>query len=81
MNNMITETAINASTEQALKHILANGYTVHHTARKRGYVSRKQPDGILIPYSGRFGTGYMLLQPAWDSTQYCFCTYYTKVGA
>lgn len=48
-----------------------------HTSRHRGYVSRKgsQP---FVPYKGRFGEGYTRLTPAWDSTLYCFITYYIK---
>ena len=50
-------------------------FTEHHTARVRRYVSRKI-DGIAEPYKGKFGTGYKVYEPAWDSTRYCYVTYY-----
>ena len=49
-----------------------------HTSRRRGYVSRKHPDGVLEDYKGRFGEGYALLTPCYDSTQYCYVTYFVK---
>ena len=52
-------------------------YTEHHTGRARRYVSRKS-EGVLEPYKGKFGEGYKLFTPAWDSTNYCFVTYYVK---
>ena len=53
------------------------GYSEHHTSRCRGYVSRKI-DGVIRPYRGKFGEGYAVLSPAWDSTTYCYITYYIK---
>jgi hypothetical protein len=48
----------------------------HHTAWMRGYVSRKKPEGIIEPYKGRFGEGYTVKTPSWQSTAYCHITYY-----
>lgn len=50
-------------------------YKEHHTSRARRYVSRKS-DGVAEPYSGKFGRGYKVYTPAWDSTTYCYVTYY-----
>lgn len=47
----------------------------HHTSRTRGYVSRKG-NGYVRGYNGRFGKGYAVISPAFDSTQYCWITYY-----
>lgn len=47
----------------------------HHTGSARGYISRKC-DGIIKPYSGRFGTGYVILMPRFDTTQYYSIQYY-----
>jgi hypothetical protein len=47
----------------------------HHTSRARRYVSRKC-DGIVETYNGKFGSGYKVYTPAWDSTTYCYVTYY-----
>lgn len=47
-----------------------------HTSRARRYVSRRNHDGIAEEYKGRFGRGYKIYTPSWDSTTYCFVTYY-----
>ena len=46
-----------------------------HTALVREYVSRKT-GSVVRPYKGRFGTGYAVLSPNWDSSRYSFITYY-----
>lgn len=48
-----------------------------HTSWTRGYVSRKS-DGKVFEYKGRFGEGYALLTPSWESTSYCHITYFVK---
>ena len=53
-------------------------YRYHHTASRRGYVSRKS-SGIVKPYKGRFGEGYVTLLPRWDTTTYIHVVYYIKV--
>lgn len=55
---------------------IKKNYVEHHTSFTRGYVSRKNPEGIAIPYEGKFGTGYKVLTPSWESSQYCYVTYY-----
>lgn len=52
-------------------------YIHHHTASRRGYVSRKY-EGIVKPYSGKFGVGYVVMLPRWDTTNYCYIQYYIK---
>ena len=47
----------------------------HHKSLHQGYVSRKK-DGVILPYNGRFGEGYMLFSPNFDSSRFCFVTYY-----
>lgn len=56
---------------------LKNNYRESHTSRCAGYVSRKI-EGVIAPYSGKFGKGYKLLSPAYDSTRYCFVTYFLE---
>ena len=58
-----------------VNEIIRAGYSEHHTAWARRYVSRKG-DGEVESYSGRFGTGYKVYTPSWDSTTYCRVTYY-----
>ena len=57
--------------------ITVNGktYTLHHTASRRGYESRKS-SGHLEQYSGRFGEGFILVTPRYDTTQYVNIAYY-----
>jgi len=52
----------------------------HHTARTQGYVSRKSEGSKPIPYDGRFGKGFKIYRPAYDSTRYCFVEYWVKKG-
>jgi len=51
-------------------------YPLSHSARCRGYVSRKNPEGIRKTYKGRYGTGYVVYRPAWDSTRFCWVDYH-----
>lgn len=61
-----------------MTHKELEGLKISHTSRKMGYVSRKNTNGTVAPYKGRFGEGYVLYTPAFDSTRYCFVTYYIK---
>lgn len=64
------------TTCEELAALVAAGQLVkHHTASRRGYVSRKG-NGIVEEYAGRFGAGYVLISPRWDSTRYVDVTYY-----
>ncbi len=51
----------------------------HHAASRRGYVSRKNIKGIAESYNGRFGKGYLVITPRWDTTQYVTVEYYVEV--
>lgn len=48
----------------------------HHTAYFRGYVSRTGGPSPATVYAGKFGEGFVTVQPNWNSTQYSFVTYY-----
>ena len=50
------------------------------TSMCRGYVSRKI-EGYAEPYKGRYGIGYCVYRPNWESTRYSFITYYVEVSA
>lgn len=52
-------------------------YREHHTASRRGYVSRKS-EGRIEVYKGLFGEGYVVITPRWDTTQYVYVTYYVR---
>lgn len=49
----------------------------HHGAEMRGYISRKWEAGIC-EYSGRFGDGYLLVFPRFDTTNYVHVEYWIK---
>lgn len=53
-------------------------YCLQHTAYYKGYVSRKaEYDDLPVrPYKGRFGTGYTVDLPSYQSTRYCRRQYY-----
>jgi len=60
--------------------LIENPSFTTRTARYRNYVSRKSTpaDRRATPYKGRYGTGYTVLVPNWDSTQYCTIVYYIR---
>lgn len=53
-------------------------YYLHHTSYYKGYVSRKANYAHLpvTPYKGRFGSGYTVDLPSYQSTRYCRRQYY-----
>lgn len=50
-------------------------YKLHHTASRKGYESRKT-SGHVEPYSGKFGKGFILVTPRWDTTRFVNIEYY-----
>lgn len=63
---------------KTLKELVEAGKLVElHTSTSRGYVSRKT-EGIVEKYEGKFGKGYALYTPNWDSTRYCYVTYFVE---
>lgn len=53
-------------------------YYLHHTATRRGYESRKT-DGHVEEYNGKYGTGFIIVRPRRDTTQYVTIEYYIKI--
>lgn len=51
-------------------------YRLHHTSLAPGYVSRKPGKERVWEYSGRFGTGYVIDSPNFDSTRFFYREYY-----
>ena len=49
------------------------------TSMWRGYVSRKDKVTAVHPYKGKYGSGFCVYRPNWDSTRYSFVTYYVGV--
>ena len=50
------------------------------TSRARGYVSRvvNRDNLKAVPYHGKYGEGYTVMIPSYDSTRYCFKEYYIR---
>lgn len=50
----------------------------HHFAKERGYISRvdyaNRPK--IVAYKGRFGVGFKLITPRYDTTRYVNVCYY-----
>ncbi len=56
-----------------------SGHTLHHTASSRGYVSRKADSPVEFrTYKGKFGEGYAVYTPRWDTTQFCNVEYWVR---
>jgi hypothetical protein len=56
-----------------------DGYTLHHTALARGYISRKGT-GYTEAYNGKFGTGVKRHLPNRRSTGYHTVEYWIKTA-
>lgn len=62
---------------QTIDQLTAAGYTLHHTAAARGYISRRS-EGVIRDHSGKFGVGYAVHTPRRDTTNYHYISYYTR---
>lgn len=61
------------------RYRIINGqrYELHHTAAAKGYISRKVTEE-LEEYTGKYGTGYKVHRPRFDTTNYHYVDYYIK---
>lgn len=55
--------------------LIVKGTCFHHNSWANGYVSRKVC-AIVEPYSGKFGTGFRVHTPAFNSSKYHEVSYY-----
>lgn len=51
-----------------------------HSAFTRGYISRKITDPEATPYNGRYGKGYIVDCPNYQSTSYSHRLYYILIS-
>ena len=58
-----------------IDELYEDGYQFHHSALKRGDMSRKI-EGVVSYYNGRFGEGYIIEKPRYDTTQYHTIQYF-----
>lgn len=59
------------------RYRIINGkrYELHHTAAAKGYMSRKVPE-VVEEYAGKYGIGYKVHHPRYDTTNYHYVDYY-----
>ena len=57
--------------------LVYDGYELVKTSKRIGYISRKTK-GYLVPYKGKYGTGYMVIMPSYTSNKYCKVEYWVK---
>ena len=55
-----------------------HGYRMVKKARRKGYIKRGLGVYLVSNYSGRYGTGYSVFQPAYDSSRYVYVLYFIK---
>jgi len=60
-----------------LKKLIKKGkIRPYRTSWARGYISRKKPVLLAGYYKGKYGEGYTVAEPSYNSTRYYFITYY-----
>ena len=61
------------------RYRIINGqrYELDHTAAAQGYMSRKKTEE-LEEYMGKFGKGYKVHRPRFDTSNYHYVDYYIK---
>ena len=61
------------------RYKIINGkrYELHHTAAAVGYISRTLTEK-LEEYNGRYGKGYKVHRPRFDTTNYHYVDYYIE---
>lgn len=68
----------NTQTPASIETLAASGKLINsHTSLARGYVSRKS-EGYVSEYSGKFGKGFVLKTPNFESTRFCYITYFIE---
>lgn len=63
------------NTQDIQAKVASGELTKLHTSKICVYVSRKS-GAYVRPYKGKFGTGYAVLAPNWESSRYSYITYY-----
>ena len=62
------------------KVINGKEYKLHHVAAANGYVSRKSTVEKKQEYNGKFGKGYVIYLPRYDTNRYCYVEYWIETG-
>ena len=64
--------------DEAISKIESEGYVFSHEALHRGYFTRKGNLAKVTPYQGRFGGGFKVILPNYNSTNYVRVLYFIK---
>lgn len=56
--------------QNAMLIVNAMGCKLHHVASRQGYTSRKDGTSKVEAYVGKFGVGYIVTRPRYDTTTY-----------
>lgn len=76
----ITESGEILNLQAVLFYLREMGFTFHHGANRKGYITRKA-SGFIKEYSGRFGTGFTIEKPSFDGTMFHPVNYYIEIPA
>lgn len=60
------------------ENLIKKGYKLHHKATAPGYTSRKRAHGEPKEYHGRFGDGFTVDFPRWDTSRFVTREYWIK---
>lgn len=73
---MMKESTITIS---ELGRMLKDGKLIlSHNATRQGYLTRKNPNGKIYEYSGKYGKGYIHATPRYDTSRYVTYSYYIE---
>lgn len=65
-------------TPAEMTHLISH-LEYHHTAICAGYISRRENALVHVDkYSGRYGAGYKVYSPRYDTTRFCDVSYYIR---
>lgn len=54
------------------------GYRIVKKARRKGYIKRGSGVWLVANYNGRYGTGYSVFLPSYDSSRFVYVLYFIK---
>ena len=55
-----------------------HGYRIVKKARRKGYIKRGSGVWLVANYNGRYGTGYSVFLPSYDSSRFVYVLYFIK---
>jgi hypothetical protein len=64
------------SLQAEINNLESAGYHQHHAAWAKGYFCRREFE--KSPYQGKFGEGFILDVPSWETTRYHRVMYFIK---